>query len=148
MAFSSSKAQRGATINFPFSILKKIEHQLSNLDVISLSLLEDSPDAENEFDVKNVRIIRSISRTPGLRQLRIRTLERQKFYSQNMLDLHDSASKERMKLNTDSMIEDAVISKQLKRRLGARRKQRSKQIATNIAESRSDAANIAVKSLM
>ena len=65
-----------------------------------------------------------------------------------MLDLHDSASKERMKLNTDSMIEDAVISKQLKRRLGARRKQRSKQIATNIAESRSDAANIAVKSLM
>ena len=62
--------------------------------------------------------------------------------------MNDSASKERMKRNTNSMIEDAVISKQLKGRLGARRKQRSKQIATNIAESRSDAANIAVKSLM
>uniref|UniRef100_A0A7S0GK69 Uncharacterized protein n=1 Tax=Proboscia inermis TaxID=420281 RepID=A0A7S0GK69_9STRA len=71
------------------------------------------------------------------------------------------------------MIEDAVISKQPKRRLRARREQRSKQTVTNTelfdflmksilekksldavaaatysSESRSDAADIAVKSLM
>jgi len=147
--------------------------ELSDLDGISLSLLEDSPDAENELDDENVRSIRSISRTPSLRRLRIRTLERQNSYSQNMLDSHDSASKERMKRNTDSMIEDAVIAKQLKRRLGARWEQRSKQTVTNTelsdflmksileeksldavaaatctSESRSNAADIAVKSLM
>eukprot|EP00592_Proboscia_alata_P025523 CAMPEP_0194433652 /NCGR_PEP_ID=MMETSP0176-20130528/78065_1 /TAXON_ID=216777 /ORGANISM="Proboscia alata, Strain PI-D3" /LENGTH=186 /DNA_ID=CAMNT_0039251099 /DNA_START=375 /DNA_END=932 /DNA_ORIENTATION=+ len=90
-----------------------------------------------------------------------------------MLGSHDSTSKERMKRNTDSMIEYAIIFKQLKRRLGERLEQRSKQTVKNIelsdflmksileensldavaaatctSESRSDAADIAVQSLM
>ena len=56
-----------------------------------------------------------ISRVPSHRRLRVRTLENDHYF--------DIASTERMKRNTDSMIEDVVIANKLKRRLGARREQ-------------------------
>ncbi len=60
----------------------------------------------------------AIHRSPSHRRLRVRTLEGGPQHSQNVVDM---ASTERMKRNTDSMLEDALIANKLKRRLGSRR---------------------------
>jgi CRP-like cAMP-binding protein len=60
----------------------------------------------------------AIHRSPSHRRLRVRTLEGGPQHLQNIVDI---ASTERMKRNTDSMLEDAIIANKLKRRLGSRR---------------------------
>eukprot|EP00979_Chaetoceros_neogracilis_P016870 scaffold10038_cov267-Chaetoceros_neogracile.AAC.18 len=55
----------------------------------------------------------AIHRSPSFRRTRVRTLECEQY--------HLVASTERIKRNTDSMLEDAIIAKRLKRRLTSRR---------------------------
>jgi serine/threonine protein kinase/CRP-like cAMP-binding protein len=62
----------------------------------------------------------AIHRSPSHRRLRVRTLEGEPLH----LDIDvDIASTERMKRNTDSMLEDVIIASKLKRRLGSRRRE-------------------------
>ena len=57
----------------------------------------------------------ALHRSPSLRRLRVRTMEK------GQCQLFGIASTERMKRNTDSMLEDVIIAKKLKRRLSSRR---------------------------
>ena len=89
-----------------------------------------------------------ISRSPSLRNLRLRTLDHHHHHhGQKINKSKDSnhpqkvASKERMTRNTDSMLEDAVIAGKLKRRLWTRRQAHRRSIAN------SDLSNFIAKSI-
>lgn len=70
--------------------------------------------ASENKDLASMAIHRS---PPSHRRLRVRTLEGDPCQTSSC----DMASTERMKRNTDSMLEDAIIANKLKRRLGSRR---------------------------
>ncbi len=64
----------------------------------------------------------AIHRSPSHRRLRVRTLEADAHHQQHHFLVSDvMASTERVKRNTDSMLEDVTIANKLKRRLGSRR---------------------------
>lgn len=62
----------------------------------------------------------SLSKTPSVRRLRVRTLDQREASQRGF------ASAERMKRNTDSMLEDVIIANKLKRRLCSRRDQKNR----------------------
>ena len=84
-------------------------------------------DENNFFNIEKIDEVNSIptmNRTSSFhRRERIRTLDQQNHIG--------SAASERMRRNTDSMLEDITIAKQLKRRLTARWQQITKRSITN-----------------
>jgi serine/threonine protein kinase len=72
-----------------------------------------------------------ISRSPSLRNMRLRTLDDHHHGQKNTKSKNSNASKERMTRNTDSMLEDAVIADKLKRRLWTRRQAHRRSIANS-----------------
>lgn len=111
---------------------QRLTPELPDLDNFNIKFVEDEDQSSNEGGCqgshaddsiqskrKQFQNSRSLStpalyRSPSHRRLRVRTLE-------GGLQHIDYASTERMKRNTDSMLEDAVIAHKLKRRLGSRR---------------------------
>ena len=76
--------------------------------------------------IRNDSIPSKLSKSPSLSRMRVRTLEQRQSSIKK-----DLASIERMKRNTDSMLEDHVIANKLKRRLGSRREQINKLTVAN-----------------
>lgn len=105
-AHAHARAQR-ATPELPF------------IENLVLSISEDDP---VDSDKDNINFAK-MTRSPSLRRMRVRTLDQKK--------ANDVATTERMKRNTDSMLEDAVIAKKLKRRLAARWQQITKRTITD-----------------
>lgn len=79
----------------------------------SSSSLYCPPDARMRS--KSTFLSPALQRSPSLRRLRVRTMEK------NQCEHMAIASAERMKRNTDSMLEDVIIANKLKRRLSSRR---------------------------
>ena len=103
------------TPDVPFQNCKDVEFDLGIEQKLNLS--------RRESDRSLART--TVYRSPSHRRLRVRTLE-----GGNLMS--EIASAERLKRNTDSMLEDALIASRLKRRLGSRREtSESKQAIEN-----------------
>lgn len=108
-------------------------HVPSTHETIDIFRCCDSPSMTCEQQVDDM-VLGIISRSPSLRNLRLRTMDTHHLGK-------NETTKERMSRNTDSMLEDAVIAGKLKRRLWTRRQAHRRSI-TN-----SDLSNFIAKSI-
>jgi len=97
--------------------------ELPILENLVLSASEEDPNEICYGLQKDNENFARMTRSPSLRRMRVRTLEQKHG--------NDIATTERMKRNTDSMLEDAVIAKKLKRRLTSRWQEITKRTITD-----------------